>query len=78
MITALLKLARLNHTATKLKKLDEGFQTHPSIARRIKQIERISGYNYDLNLGVAFRCKKTLDKKLISRYSVVCHHDVGV
>ncbi len=50
MITALLKLARLNHTATKLNKLDEGFQTHPSMARRIKEIEKISGYKYDHNL----------------------------
>lgn len=55
MITALLKLARLNHTTTKLKKVDEGFQTHPSIARRIRQIEEISGYKYDLNLEDSFQ-----------------------
>lgn len=47
MITALLKLARLNHMTTKLKKLDERFQTHPSTARRIAQIEKISGYKYE-------------------------------
>jgi STE24 endopeptidase len=50
MITALLKLARLNHMTTKLKKLDERFQTHPSMARRIKQIEKISGYKYEFHL----------------------------
>lgn len=50
MITALIKLARLNHMATKMKKVDEGFQTHPSMAKRIKRIEEISGYKYDLNL----------------------------
>lgn len=55
MITALLKLARLNHTTTRLKKLDEGFQTHPSIARRIQQIEKISGYKYDPNSGDTFQ-----------------------
>lgn len=53
LITALLKLARLNHMVPKLKKLDERFQTHPSMARRIKQIEKISGYKYELNLDDA-------------------------
>ncbi|NLM38137.1 MAG: M48 family metalloprotease [Firmicutes bacterium] len=47
MINALLKLGRLNHMVTKLKKLDERFQTHPSMARRIEQIEKISGYKYE-------------------------------
>jgi STE24 endopeptidase len=42
LIAALLKLAKLNHTATKMKKMDERFQTHPSIARRIRHIEKIS------------------------------------
>ncbi|NLC54027.1 MAG: M48 family metalloprotease [Firmicutes bacterium] len=50
MISALLKLARLNHMVSKMRKLDERFQTHPSIARRIRQIEKISGYKYDLSL----------------------------
>jgi|GEM_PF-6045114 len=35
---ALLKLAEYNHITTKLNKADETFQTHPSIARRIKWI----------------------------------------
>lgn len=48
MITALLKLARLNHMVPVLKKLDERFQTHPSIAWRIERIEMISGYKYEL------------------------------
>lgn len=48
MITALTKLAKLNHTVTNLKKLDEGFQTHPSMAKRIKHIEEISGQNLDM------------------------------
>ena len=50
MITALLKLTKLNHMVPKLIKLDERFQTHPSLARRIRQIEKISGYRYDLQL----------------------------
>ena len=48
MITALLKVARLNHMALKQKKLDEKFQLHPSMARRIGRIEKISGYKYNL------------------------------
>ncbi|GAA5417092.1 protease HtpX [Paraliobacillus ryukyuensis] len=35
---ALMKLATLNHSLTKMNKLDESFQTHPSIARRIHWI----------------------------------------
>lgn len=50
MITALLKLTKLNHMVPKLRKLDGRFQTHPSLARRIRQIEKISGYRYDLQL----------------------------
>ncbi|NMB39710.1 MAG: M48 family metalloprotease [Firmicutes bacterium] len=48
MITALLKLAKLNHMTTRMKKMDERFQTHPSIAKRIKHIEKISGYEYEM------------------------------
>lgn len=41
---ALLKLARLNHMMTKMNKLDEKFQTHPSIARRVNWlIEKANG-----------------------------------
>ncbi|MDL4842390.1 M48 family metallopeptidase [Aquibacillus rhizosphaerae] len=36
--SALLKLAELNHMTTKMGKLDESFQTHPSIARRVHWI----------------------------------------
>lgn len=43
MITALLKVAMLNHLSVKQKKLDEKFQPHPSMVRRIEQIEKISG-----------------------------------
>lgn len=48
MITALLKLAKLNHMTTRLKKMDERFQTHPSIAKRIRHIEQISGYKHEM------------------------------
>jgi STE24 endopeptidase len=41
---ALLKLARLNHMLPKMNKLDEKFQTHPSIARRVNWvIEKANG-----------------------------------
>lgn len=36
--SALLKLAKLNHMTSKMNKLDESFQTHPSIAKRIHWI----------------------------------------
>ena len=39
LINSLLKIARLNDMAIKMNKVDEKFQTHPSIARRIKYIE---------------------------------------
>lgn len=48
MITALLKLAKLNHMTTRMKKMDERFQTHPSIAKRIRHIEQISGYKHEM------------------------------
>ncbi len=48
MIAALLKLAKLNHMVTGMKKVDEKFQTHPTIAKRIRQIEKLSGYQYDI------------------------------
>ena len=44
-ISALLKLAKLNHLTVKINKLDEKFQTHPSFARRIRWIEENTGIN---------------------------------
>ncbi|KYH34044.1 protease HtpX [Clostridium tepidiprofundi DSM 19306] len=37
-ISALYKLAKLNHTVMKYNKVDEKFKTHPSVAKRIKWI----------------------------------------
>jgi len=45
-ISALIKLAKLNHMVFNLKKLDEKFQTHPSIAKRIRWIEQKVGIQY--------------------------------
>lgn len=47
-ISALLLLSRLNNSVTKMNKLDEKFQTHPSIARRIRWIEQKSGITYNM------------------------------
>lgn len=44
--TALLELARLNHMLTKLNKVDEAFQTHPSIVRRINWILQKANGSY--------------------------------
>jgi STE24 endopeptidase len=47
----LLKLARLNHMLTKMNKLDERFQTHPSIARRVNWlIEKANGDPSEIEL----------------------------
>jgi STE24 endopeptidase len=48
---ALLKLAKLNHLLTKMNKLDEKFQTHPSIARRVNWlIEKANGDPREIEL----------------------------
>lgn len=45
--SSLLKLAKLNHMTTKMNKVDESFQTHPSIAKRIHWIIREAGGSVD-------------------------------
>lgn len=45
--SALLKLAKLNHTITKMNKVDETFQTHPSFARRVKWIVQKANGSYE-------------------------------
>jgi STE24 endopeptidase len=47
-ISSLMRLARLNHTVMRFKKLDEKFQTHPSYTKRILWIERKAGIQYNI------------------------------
>ncbi|MFC4618691.1 M48 family metalloprotease [Camelliibacillus cellulosilyticus] len=60
--SALIKLARLNHTLTKMNKVEESFKTHPSIDRRVRRlIEKANGSYEELAVYQAVDQTQTIE-----------------